>query len=341
MKACVIQKDNVSMEGVQFVELPDPDPASNEVLIRIHSTSLNFRDYLIVTNNYATATLDEDVVLLSDGAGEVVSVGCDVTRFKVGDRVAGTFFQTWFDGPMRELPPALGLPLPGVLSELVTLDEEGVVRIPDSLSYEEAASLPCAAVTAWNATMVAGRSVKPGDTVLCIGVGGVSIFTAQFAHAAGARVILMSSSDDKLKRAYALLPGQNSSDGINYNEIVDWDQRVMYLTGGRGADHIMELGGAATLARSYSALAFGGRIAQIGFRPDAVGNCDPYPLMMKDGHINGVGVGSTKMFEDMNRAIEINQIKPLVDRVFKFENTVEALTCLGSRSFVGKIVITF
>jgi NADPH:quinone reductase-like Zn-dependent oxidoreductase len=340
MRACILQKNNVSLDGIRMIDLPEPEAGPDEVLIRIHATSLNYRDYLIVSNNYSTAAMEEDIILLSDGAGEVVGVGSNVSRFRMGERVAGTFFQVWKDGPMTELPPALGLPLQGVLAELVALHEDGVVRIPDNLTYEEAAVLPCAGVTAWNATMVSGKPVRPGDTVLCLGAGGVSMLAAQFADAAGARVILMSSTDEKLKRAYELLPAQKPEDGINYRQVIEWDQEVLRRTEGRGADHIMELGGAGTLARSYRALAFGGRIALIGFRPDAVGDCNPYLLMMKDGHIDGVGVGSTRMFEDMNRAISINRIKPPIDRVFPFADTVEALRYLASGATVGKIVIT-
>lgn len=340
MKACILRKENIGLAGIQFVELPDPVPGPEEVLIRMHATSLNYRDHLIVANNYATAALEEDLILLSDGAGEVVAVGGDVTRFQVGDRVAGTFFQVWKDGPKQDLPPALGLPLQGVLAELRSLHQDGVVRIPDSLSFEEAAALPCAGVTAWNATMVSGRSIKPGDTVLCLGAGGVSLLAAQFADAAGARVILMSSSDVKLRRAYAHLPGQDPGDGINYDSVPGWDEEVLRLTGGHGADHIMELGGPATLARSYRALAFGGRIKLIGYRPGSTGDCDPTPLMMKDGHIDGVGVGSTAMFEEMNRAIEINRLKPPIDRVFPFAETVDAFRHLASGSLVGKIAIS-
>ena len=341
MKAWVIRKDEVSLEGIQVVKLPDPRPAAHEVLIRTSATSLNFRDWLIVTDNYGTAPLFDDTVLLSDAAGEVVAVGNAVTRVKVGDRVAGTFFQVWKDGPKKQQPLALGVPLPGVHAEMLRLHEDGVVLIPGSLSYEEAASLPCAGVTAWNATNVSGRPVIPGDTVLCLGAGGVSLLAAQFADAAGARVILTSSSDEKLRRAYTFLPGQDPRDGINYNTHPDWDQEVMRLTAGRGADHIMETGGAATLAKSYAALAFGGRIALIGFRPGVSGDCNPWPVMMKDGHIDGVGVGSTRMFEDMNRAIAINRIKPPIDRVFPFDETVEAFRLLGSGQSVGKIVIRF
>lgn len=339
MRACILRKDDISLNGVKIVEWPNPGPAANEVLVRIHAASLNYRDFLIVTNNYGTAPVESDLILLSDAAGDVVAVGKDVTRFKVGERVAGTFFQVWKDGPMKVHPPALGLPLQGVLAELVSLHQDGVVRIPDSLSFEEAAALPCAGVTAWNATMVSGRPVKSGDIVLCMGAGGVSMFAAQFADAVGARVVLLSSTDEKLRRAYAVLPKQNPADGINYRDVPDWDRAVRELTAGHGPDHIMELGGAGTLERSYRALAFGGRIALIGYRPGAVGDSNPWPLMLKDGHIDGIGVGSTQMFEDMLRFIDSKRLKPPVDRVFPLEQTVDALRYLGEGNCVGKVVI--
>jgi NADPH:quinone reductase-like Zn-dependent oxidoreductase len=339
MKAWVLRKNDIRLDGIQPVEWSDPQPGPHDVLISVRAASLNYRDLLIVTNNYGTAPVEDDLVLLSDAAGEVIAVGAEVTRFQVGDRVAGTFFQVWRDGPLRKLPPALGLPLQGVLAERLALHEDGVVRIPDVLSYEEAATLPCAGVTAWNATMMGRLPIKPGQTVLCIGAGGVSMFAAQFANAAGARVILTSSSDHKLQRAYRQLPGQDPADGINYNDTPDWDRQILHLTGGSGADHIIELGGASTLARSYRALAFGGRIALAGFRPGATGDCDPWPLMMKDGHIDGVGVGSTRMFEDMNRAIGRRRLKPPVDTVFPFAETVEAFRHLASGAAVGKVII--
>lgn len=339
MKAWVLRKNDIRLEGLERAEWPEPQVGPNDVLIAVRAASLNYRDVLIATNNYGTAPVEDDLVLLSDAAGEVLAVGPGVTRFKVGDRVAGTFFQVWKDGPMRALPPALGLPLQGVLAERIALHEDGVVRIPETLSYEQASTLPCAGVTAWNATMMGRQPIKPGQTVLVLGAGGVSMFAAQFADAAGARVILTSSSDEKLERAYRHLRAQDRADGINYRDTPDWDRKVHELTAGRGADHIVELGGAATLARSYRALAFGGRIALTGFRPGASGDCDPWPLMMKDGHIDGVGVGSTRMFEDMNRAIDARRLKPPMDAVFSFEEAVDALRHLASGAAVGKVTI--
>jgi NADPH:quinone reductase-like Zn-dependent oxidoreductase len=266
----------------------------------------------------------------------VTATGAAVTRFKPGDRVAGTFFQVWKDGPRVFQPPALGVPLDGVLSEYVLLHEDGVVAIPPSLSFEEAAALPCAGVTAWNALMVAGKQLKPGDTVLCQGTGGVSMIALQIARAAGARVIVSSSSDAKLQKANAL----GAWGGVNYKTHPEWDQEVLRLTGGRGVDHIVEIGGAGGLSRSFQSIGFGGKIALIGFLAAPGAEPNPYPLMMKGGSLEGVGVGSTKMFEDLNRAIEINRIKPPIDKVFPFEDAPEAFRHLASGNFVGKIVIS-
>src|SRR5579871_1139605 len=335
MRVYELLKGSTNLDGLRAAERPEPKPGPREVLIRIHAVSLNYRDHLIVTGKYYTGVVDRDVIPCSDGAGEVVSVGPRVSRFKTGDRVAGAFFQVWKDGPRSFLPPALGVPLDGVLAEYVALHEDGVVAIPSSLSYEEAAALPCAGVTAWNALMMAGPAVRPGDTVLCQGTGGVSMLAMQFAKAAGARVIVSSSSDEKLRRVLAM----GASDGINYKRHPDWEKEVDRLTGGRGVDVIVEIGGAGGLQRSFQALGFGGKVALIGFLAEPGGDPNPYPLMMKGASLQGVGVGSTRMFEDMLRAIEVNGIKPIVDRVFPFEQAADAFRQLASGDFVGKIVI--
>jgi NADPH:quinone reductase-like Zn-dependent oxidoreductase len=220
----------------------------------------------------------------------------------------------------------------------VVLHEDGVVSIPKNLSFEEAATLPCAGVTAWNALMVCGRPVMPGETVLCLGTGGVSMLAMQFARAAGAQVIVTSSSDEKLSRALAL----GASDGINYTRHPEWDKEVASLTGGRGVDHIIEIGGVGTLARSYRAIACEGKVALIGFlaTPDGAEDANPFPLMPKGASLQGVGVGSTGTFKDMNAAIEVNGIKPIVDRAYEFDKAPDAFRHLASGSFVGKIVIT-
>lgn len=335
MRVYELQKGSSSIEGLRRADRPDPQAGPGQVLIRIRAASLNYRDHMALMGTYFTP-VERPTIPLSDGAGEVVSVGAGVTRFNPGDRVAGTFLQVWKDGPRPPRAQALGVPLDGTLAEYIALDEDGVVAIPRFLSFNEAATLPCAGVTAWNALMVAGRPVRPGDNVVCLGTGGVSMMAAQFSHASGARVIVTSSSDVKLQRALGL----GASDGINYKTHPVWEKEVERITGGAGADHVIEIGGAGTLAQSYRALGFGGKVALIGFLAGP-GDPNPMPLMMKGASLHGIGVGSTRMFEEMNRAIEVNRIKPPVDKVFSFDNAPEAFRCLASRDFVGKIVISF
>jgi NADPH:quinone reductase-like Zn-dependent oxidoreductase len=334
MKAFVLRKGSTTLDGLQRVDRPEPRPGPHQILIRVHATSLNYREHLIVHGQYVGGPVDHDLIPTCDGAGEVVAIGSGVTRFNVGDRVASTFFQVWIDGPPSPHFHALGDPLDGMLAEHVVLSEEGAVAIPKHLSYEEAATLTCAGVTAWNAVMVASRPVKPGETVLCLGTGGVSIFALQFARAAGAQVIITSSSDEKLKRAHAL----GAADGINYKRRPDWEKQVLQLTGGRGVDHIIETGGIGTLARSYEAVAFAGKIALIGVLAGP-GEANPVTMMLKGASMNGIYVGNRAMFEQMNRAIEVNQIKPVVDKIFPFEQAPDAWRCLASGDFFGKIVI--
>ncbi len=336
MKVYEVQKGATSLDGLRPSTRPDPEPGPNEVLIRIRATSLNYRDQMVVTGNYFGGPVSRNLIPLSDGAGEVAAIGPAVTRFKTGDRVCGTFFQSWISGPMTERHPALGSPLDGTLTEYIALHEDGVVSMPKSLSFEEAATLPCAGLTAWNALMVSGKPVKPGDTVLCLGTGGVSMAGVLFARAAGARVIVTSSSDEKIKRACAL----GASDCVNYKRFPDWSKEVLQLTGGRGADHILENGGAGSLTRSFESAAFGGKVALIGFLAGREGDINPAILMMKSGVMIGIGVGSRAMFEDMNRAIDVNKIKPVVDKVFPFEKAADAFRCQASGDFLGKVVIT-
>jgi NADPH:quinone reductase-like Zn-dependent oxidoreductase len=260
-----------------------------------------------------------------------------VTRFKPGDRVAGTFFRDWVEGEPSEQKTraALGGSVDGVLAEQVVLEERGAVPAPEHLTDEETASLPCAAVTAWNALVVQG-GVRAGETVLVQGTGGVSLFALQFARLSGARVIATSSSDEKLAQVLEL----GASDGINYRAAPDWDERARELTGGAGVDHVVEVGGAGTLPRSLRAVRMGGRISMIGVL-SGPGEADPRPILMKHARVQGIYVGSRAMFEEMNRAIVLHRLRPVVDRVFPFLEVREALRYLESGAHLGKVCLRF
>jgi NADPH:quinone reductase-like Zn-dependent oxidoreductase len=269
----------------------------------------------------------------SDGAGEVAAVGPGVTRVKPGDRVAGAFMQAWPDGELTEAAAksALGGELDGMLAEHVVLREAGVVPVPAHLSFEEAATLPCAAVTAWNA--LAARPT--GETVLLLGTGGVSVFGLQLAkHAFGCRVLITSGRDEKLARAAKL----GADAGVNYKAVPDWDKWAREQTAGKGVDNVLEVGGAGTLDRSVKACRYGGCVSLIGVLA-AGGGFNPVPLLMRGITVRGIFVGSRRMFEDMNKAIEQHQLKPVIDRVFEFDQAVEAYKHLESGSHFGKVVI--
>jgi NADPH:quinone reductase-like Zn-dependent oxidoreductase len=323
------------LDSLSLAERPQPQPGPGQVLVRVRATSLNFRDLLLATGTY-DPKLKLPFIPLSDGAGEIVAVGAGVTRAKVGDRVANLFMPKWVEG---ELTPAkaqssLGAANDGMLAEFVVLPEYGVVPIPEHLSFEQAATLPCAAVTAWNALMTPGN-LRPGDSVLLQGTGGVSLFALQFARIAGARVILTSSSDEKLERARKL----GAADGINYRTAPDWEVRVRELTGGRGVDHVIEVGGAGTLPKSFKAVRTGGLISLIGVLTGGAGQVNPLPMVMKAITIRGLYVGSGAMFEAMNQAISLHRVEPVVDRIFPFEQIREALAYLQSGAHFGKIVL--
>jgi NADPH:quinone reductase-like Zn-dependent oxidoreductase len=336
MRTYIIQQGSSTLDGLKQIHRPEPQPTANQVLIRVHATSLNFRDNLVVNGAYFGGPMKNDLVPLSDGAGEVISVGSAVKRFKQGDRVAGTFFQTWYDGAMQYSRPAMGGSTDGMLCELVALHEDGLVHLPDGYSFEEGATLPCAAVTAWHALTATRSPLKPGQTVLCLGTGGVSIFALQFAKTAGARVIITSSSNDKLARAKEL----GVDEGINYKEIPDWEKKIAELTSKRGVDHVIEVGGPGTLAKSYKAVASEGQIALIGVVAGNKGDTNPLSMMMKGANLQGIYVGTTKMFEDMNRAITQHKIRPVIDRIFAFDQAPEAYRILPSGNHFGKLVIT-
>lgn len=324
------------IDNLRLVDRADPTPGPGQVLITVKATSLNFRD-LLTAKRGALGNIRLPLIPLSDGAGEVAQVGPGVTRVQPGDRVAGIFFQTWLTGDIvaRYFQSALGGTADGMLAEQVVLHEDGVVRIPEYMSYAEAATLPCAAVTAWQA-LVSKGGLKAGDTVLVLGTGGVSIFALQFAVMHGARVIITSSSDEKLARAKQM----GAAEVINYKTTPDWDKQVLELTGGAGVDHVEEVGGAGTLEKSLQAVRIGGMVSLIGILGGIGGQINPVPVLMKGVRLQGIYVGSREMFEDMNRAMAVSKMHPVIDKVFPFAETRAALKYIESAAHFGKIVIS-
>ena len=336
MKAFEIQ-NKFGLDSLTLTERPDPKPSYGQVLIKLRSLSLNYRDLMVVKGLY-NPKLPLPLIPFSDGVGEVVAVGEGVTRVNIGDRVAGIFFQKWLAGELtaEKAESALGGAIEGMLAEYVVLHEDGVVRVPEHLTDEEAASLPCAAVTAWNALFTSG-SLKAGDTVLIQGTGGVSIFALQFALLAGARVIATSSSDEKLERVLQL----GASDGINYKQTPDWGKKVRELTAGDGVDYVVEVGGAGTLTESLRAVRYGGQISLIGVLTGGSAEINTASILMKNVKVQGIYVGSREMFEAMNSAIALHKLHPVCDRVFPFHEAPEALKYMETGSHFGKICIRF
>jgi NADPH:quinone reductase-like Zn-dependent oxidoreductase len=331
----VWQIQSFGIDKLALVDLPQPRPGRGEVLVKVHAGSLNYLDLLMVRGHY-NPKMAVPRIPCSDGAGEVVAVGEEVTSTSPGQRVAGIFMQHWLDGPptAESSRGALGGDIDGMLAEYVVLPQNGVVPIPEHLSYSEAATLPCAGVTAWNALENAAQ-VKPGDVVMIQGTGGVSIFALQFAKVVGATVLGTSSSDEKLERAKAM--GLDA--GLNYRQSPDWAKWVLKETGNRGADLIVEVGGAGTFAQSLQAVRFGGTVAQIGVLSPSEQPLPIAPILHRQVRIHGVYVGSRAHFEAMNRAITANRMRPVVDRIFAFGEARDALNALQEAHHFGKIVI--
>jgi NADPH:quinone reductase-like Zn-dependent oxidoreductase len=323
------------IDKLELIDAPTPKPAAGEVLLKVHAVSLNYRDLLVTLGHY-NPKMSLPRIPASDGAGEVVAVGDGVTRIKIGQRVAGIFMQNWLEGPptAQKQRRALGGDIDGMLAEYVVLPESGLVAIPDHLSWEDAATLPCAAVTAWNALVHAGR-IKVGDTVVIQGTGGVSIFALQFAKALGARVLGTSGSNEKLDRAATL--GLDA--GVNYRQVPDWANWVLEETHGEGADLVVEVGGAGTFVSSLKAVRVGGTVAQIGVLTHTSESLNIVPILHKQVHVQGIYVGSRADFLEMNRAIDQIRLKPVVDEIFTFDKAPAALKRMQSGAHFGKLVI--
>lgn len=325
-----------SADGINALtlnDLPEPKPGRHEVLVRVKASSINYRDLLTIEDPVARG-LEYPRIPNSDGAGEVVEVGPDVTRFKVGDRVCGIFFQSWLGGEItaEDMNSALGGTAEGMLAEYRVLHEHGLVATPEHLSDVEAATLPCAAVTAWNS--LKRGDVSAGDTVLLLGTGGVSIIALQLCQILGARAVITSSSDEKLERARALGAWQT----VNYKQHPEWQDEVLALTDGRGVDHTVEVGGPGTLQRSINATRVAGSVGLIGVLE--LGQIDPLFILMKSMRVQGIYVGSRDMFEAMNRALSLHQIKPVIDQTYAFEDARQAYHDMRAAGHFGKLVIT-
>ena len=324
--------------GYQIVmkQVPRPVAGDNDVLVRVRAVSLNRRDLNMLHNDYGDDFSYAGSIPLSDGAGEVIAVGKEVTRFKVGDRVAGIFFEKWIDGAPSEdaLLSDRGGNAGGMLSEVIVTHESGLVSIPEHLSYEEAATLPCAGLTAWVGLFKRGR-IEPGQYVLLEGTGGVSVFGLLFSSAVGARPIITSSKDDKLKRAMEL----GAIGTANYRSNPDWQLKVREISGDHGVDQVLDVGGRDTLAKALEILAYGGHIALIGGLSGYGSDVPTDAIMWINATVSGVYVGSREDFEAMNAFISEHEIRPLIDRVFEFEEAPAAFDYMENGNFMGKIVI--
>ena len=316
---------------------PMPEPGPREILLRLRAASLNYRDRVLVEGNYGKLAGELPLIPLSDGLGEIVAVGAEVTRFREGDRVCTTVFQAWNSGRLQEwmAKTALGGPLDGVLCEYRALSEEGLVLAPDHLSDAEAAALPCAGVTAWDAVVTQG-DLKPGEVALILGTGGVALFALQFAKLCGATVIITSKSDEKLEKARAL----GADHVINYEKDPEWGRAAREIAGGEGVDLVVETGGGGTLAQSLKAVRTAGRIMLMGVLAGTMLDARVYHLVLRRVRLQGITLASRDDFEAMNRAIAAAEIRPVIDRTFAFDDCHGAFRHLVGQHHFGKIAIT-
>jgi NADPH:quinone reductase-like Zn-dependent oxidoreductase len=332
MKKYIVQPGQKGAGALALQEMTSQKLKPSEVCVRMHAASLNYRDLVTVKRG-----VSQEIIPLSDGAGVIEEVGEAVKRLKKGDRVTGLFFPLWQGGNIDAYKSSIargGGPTDGVLAHYVYGHEDGFIKFPDYLSYPEASTLPCAGLTAWNALMVQGK-LKPGDTIVIMGTGGVALFSLQLAKNIGARVILLSSKDDKLEKARQM----GADELINYTKNPEWEELVLEKTSGVGADLVLELGGAGTLVRSMVSVKINGRISMVGILTGVEGQINPMPIIRKSLVVNGIYVGSREMQEDLHAALEASGIRPVVDREFKFDQAKEAYEYMQSGQHFGKIVI--
>jgi NADPH:quinone reductase-like Zn-dependent oxidoreductase len=320
----------IGVNGLSVRTLPIPTPVPGEVLVHVRASSLNYRDVVILEGNYPIPN-SAGRIPLSDGSGEVVAVGQGVTRFKVGDRVTNTFFPEWIDGPYAGQYSQYSANVDGWLADYRAVSAEALIKIPDSLDFEAAATLPCAGVTAWSAV----KGIKAGETVVTLGTGGVSLFAVQLAKAMGAKVIATTSSDTKAQRLKAL--GADAT--INYKEQPAWSEQVRALTGGSGANRIVEVGGAGTFEQSIKAIALGGQVSMVGAVAGFQGTVEVLPMFMSAARYQGIAVGNRQDLEDLVRFIAEHKIRPVVDSSFAFDDAKLAFERLMARDVFGKLVI--
>jgi alcohol dehydrogenase len=325
-----------SLDGLEMRDVADPTPGDRDVLIRIRAASINFRDLLLVNGHYPVC-YEGEMTPLTDGAGEVVAVGAGVSRIRVGDRVTVNNLTRWVAGPLRldVMSSQPGILSDGMLASMIAVEEDGVVVLPDSLSFEEAAALPCAGVTAWSALTDGGRPLRAGQTVLVLGTGGVSLLGLQFAKAIGLRVIATTSSQEKADKLKAF----GADHVVNYKDTPDWQEAVRALTNGRGVDRVLEVGGPGTIERSIASLAYGGHVSLIGFVAGMEGALNPLSLIMGGVSIQPVGIGSRAQFEELVQLIDANAVRPAIDRVFAFNEFKDAFAHVASGSHLGKVVV--
>jgi NADPH:quinone reductase-like Zn-dependent oxidoreductase len=328
------------LDHIKLAERPDPEPGPGEVVLRMKAASLNYRDTVMVNRGYGRRSGELPLVPVGDGAGEVIAVGDGVTGFAAGDLAIPAFSQTWIAGPFTERSwnGTLGGPLDGTMQEMMCLRAEGLVKAPAHMSAAEAASLPCAAMTAWNALVGQGH-MQAGDVVVIQGTGGVSLFGLQIAKMMGGEVILTSSSDEKLEKGKAM----GADHLINYREVEEWGRKVLEITGGRGADHVVEVGGAGTLAQSIRAIRPSGTVSLIGVLSGAGGEINLGPVVTQNVSLQGITVGSRDMLADMCRAFELHELRPAIDksRGFAFEDVAQALREFPEGRHFGKVVCEF